>query len=456
MPSTFGAISVLGYFQCMSNLFDNHLKIHYHIFMSLEEVKREIAKCAKCGKCRSVCPVFIETGDETRVARGRITLAEAIFQGEIFYSKELRDYIYSCKKCLRCQALCPSGVDFSLIVDALLEGIEKNMGIPLFAKFVLRYLLPRRRLFDWAIHMASWGQKIIPGEKKGNLRHLPLFFMGKRWVPHLTQRTAIDRFSETKRIPNAQMRVGFFAGCLINYVYPNIAESLIDVLNKLQIEVVVPPSQVCCGIPARSFGDTTAARILAEKNREVFEAEKLDAIVTACSTCLLTIKKEYLRLLGDSWRPMTEKMYDISVFLEKFTEYHPRPLDARVTYHDPCHLKWGLNTTKEPRAVLERCAELKEMEYADRCCGGGGIFSIIYRDLSLKIGEHKINSVKKSGAPIVATSCPGCVLQIADLAARNNLNLETVHVVELLSRTLNNDSEVPTVSTLVKTSVTQR
>ncbi len=401
------------------------------------EVKREIAKCAKCGKCRSVCPVFIETGDETRVARGRITLAEAIFQGEIFYSKELRDYIYSCKKCLRCQATCPSGVDFGLIIDALLEGIEKNMGIPLLARFILRYILPRRGLFDLSIRLASWGQRLIPGQRKGNLRHLPLFFMGRRWVPHLTRHTVLDRFSETKRLPNLKMRVGFFVGCLINYVHPNIAEALIDVLNKLNVEVVVPGSQVCCGIPARSLGDTTAARILAEKNREVFEKEKLDAIVTACSTCLLTIKREYLKLLGESWRPMAEKMYDISVFLEKFTQYQPKRLNTIVTYHDPCHLKWGLNTTAEPRAVISRCASLKEMDYADRCCGGGGIFSIIYRDLSLRIGEHKINSVQKSGARIVATSCPGCVLQIADLAAVKDLHVETLHVVELLSRVLN-------------------
>lgn len=416
------------------------------------EVKREIAKCAKCGKCRSVCPVFIETGDETRVARGRITLAEAIFQGEIFYSKEIRDYIYSCKKCFRCQATCPSGVDFSLIVDALLEGIEKNMGIPLVAKFVLRYILPRRRLFDSSIRIASWIQKLTPGKKKGTLRHLPLFFMGKRWVPHLTQHTALDLFGHTKKLPNPKMRVGFFAGCLINYVYPNIAEALIDVLNKLNIEVIVPPSQVCCGIPARSLGDTTAAKILAEKNREVFEAEKFDAIVTACGTCLLTIKREYLKLLGESWRPMTEKMYDISVFLEKFTQYHPQPLDTTVTYHDPCHLRWALNTTKEPRTVLSRCARLKEMDYADRCCGGGGIFSIIYKDLSMKIGEHKINSVEKSGASLVATSCPGCVLQIADLAASKDLNVETLHVVELLSRTLNHRPKTQAVGELARAS----
>ncbi|MFN3467508.1 MAG: heterodisulfide reductase-related iron-sulfur binding cluster, partial [Candidatus Brocadiales bacterium] len=97
-------------------------------------------------------------------------------------------------------------------------------------------------------------------------------------------------------------------------------------------------------------------------------------------------------------------------------------------------------------------AILKEMEYADRCCGGGGIFSIIYRDLSMKIGEHKINSVDKSGARIVATSCPGCVLQIADLAASKNISVETLHVVELLSRTLNHGPKVPVMGELVQVS----
>ncbi|HHT9153014.1 MAG TPA: heterodisulfide reductase-related iron-sulfur binding cluster, partial [Candidatus Hypogeohydataceae bacterium YC40] len=124
------------------------------------------------------------------------------------------------------------------------------------------------------IRLISWGQRLVPGQRKGNLRHLPLFFMGKRWVPHLVQHTVLERFGQTKRLPNPKMRVGFFVGCLINYVYPNIAEALVDVLNKLNIEVVIPTSQVCCGIPARSLGDNTAARILAEKNRQVFEAEK--------------------------------------------------------------------------------------------------------------------------------------------------------------------------------------
>ncbi|MEE9514640.1 MAG: (Fe-S)-binding protein [Candidatus Brocadiales bacterium] len=404
--------------------------------MGIEEAKREIARCAKCGKCRSVCPVFLETGDETRVARGRISLAEAVFQGEIFYTPELRDYIYSCKKCLRCQAVCPSDVNFSEIIDALLEGIEKNMGISRLARLVLRHILPRRRLFDFIIRAAAFGQRFIPGERQGTLRHLPLFFMGRKWVPALAPQTALNKHRQTKKLARPKMRVGFFVGCMTNYANPHIADSLINVLNMLDIEVVVPPEQVCCGIPARSLGDTVAAKKLAEKNRKVFEAENLDAIVSGCGTCTLTIKRDYLKMLGDSWKPMHDKIYDINVFLEKFTEYETVPLDSTVTYHDPCHLRWGQGIIKEPREVIKRCATLKEMEYPERCCGGGGIFAILYRDLSMKIGEHKIKSIERSGAEKVVTSCPGCVLQISELVANRNLPVETLHVVELLERTI--------------------
>ncbi len=416
----------------------------FDAIMGIEEAKKEVLKCARCGKCRSVCPVFLETGDETRVARGRISLAEAIFQGEIFYTPELRDYIYSCKKCLRCQAICPSEVNFSEIIDALLEGIEKNMGIPRLARLILRHLLPRRRLFDLTLSIASFGQRFIPGERRGTLRHLPLFFMGKRWVPPLAGQTVLNKYRHAKGPANPKMRVGFFVGCLTNYVYPDMADSLINVLNKLDIEVVVPSQQVCCGIPARSLGDSTAARKLAEKNREVFEAEHLDAIVSGCGTCTLTIKRDYLKILGESWRPMHDKIYDINVFLEKFTRYDTTPLDSTVTYHDPCHLRWGQGIVEEPRKVIGRCATLKEMASPERCCGGGGIFSLIYRDLSMKIGEHKIRSIERSGAEKVVTSCPGCMLQLSDLAAAKNLSVEILHVVELLDRTLKENGKAST------------
>lgn len=401
----------------------------------------EASKCAKCGKCRSVCPVFLETGNESMVARGRISLAEAIRDNEIIYSKRLKEHIYSCKKCLRCARICPSGVDYELIIQAMLDGIAENRGVPLLPKIIFRYFLPRRKLFDLLIKVASICQKFIPGKRRGHMRHLPLLFVGKRWIPSLAPRTALSAlggFKHTPKLQNPKMRVALFTGCLINYIYPDIAEAVVDVLNRLNIEVVVPSAQMCCGIPARSLGDSVAARTLAGRNETVFTSAKVDAIVSACSTCTQTLKKDYIHLLGASWHPMAKKVYDISEFLEKFTHYETKPISQKVTYHDPCHLYWAQNISREPRNVLKRSANYVKMENADMCCGGGGIFSLTHYDISLKILERKMKSIEETGADIVATNCPGCIMQISDGLAARNMPKKTLHTIQVLQKAMKN------------------
>jgi len=125
--------------------------------------KEEVSKCSKCGKCQTVCPVFLETGDESTVARGRISLAEALRDKQLVYTDKLRDYVYSCKKCMRCSTICPSEVDYEVIISALLRGVADEMGIPLLPKIIFRYILPRRRLFDLMLKVGSKIQRFIPG-----------------------------------------------------------------------------------------------------------------------------------------------------------------------------------------------------------------------------------------------------------------------------------------------------
>ncbi|MBU6391779.1 MAG: (Fe-S)-binding protein, partial [Planctomycetes bacterium] len=115
--------------------------------MVTQEVEREVNKCAKCGKCRSICPVFLETGNESMVARGRISLAEALRNGEIFYTELLRDYLLSCKKCLRCSSICPSGVDYDLIIQTMLNDMAGHLGIWFIPRIIFRLFLTRRWLF---------------------------------------------------------------------------------------------------------------------------------------------------------------------------------------------------------------------------------------------------------------------------------------------------------------------
>lgn len=405
-----------------------------------EDWKTELSKCAKCGKCHTACPVFLETGEEGMVARGRISLAEALRDQQLVYTEKLKDYVFSCKKCMRCRTVCPSGVDYEIIISALLQGVAENMGIPLVPKIIFKYILPRRKLFDILLRTSSIVQRFIPSKKQGRMRHLPLLFMGKRWLPTLAKKSALQKLRNIKKLENPRMRVGLYLGCLINYVYVDIAEAVVEVLNKLNIEVIIPQDQFCCGTPPSTMGDFKSAKKLAELNRTAFESQKLDAIVTACATCTKTIKMDYLRTLGPSWQEMSDKIYDVSEFIDKYigNELKTNPVDKKVTYHDPCHLLWVRGISDEPRNVLKKASNYVEMDMAGSCCGGGGIFTIIHYDLTLKMLKRKIDAIERSGADTVATNCPGCIMQMADGLANKNSKIEATHSIQILQKALRN------------------
>ncbi len=392
----------------------------------------EIQKCAKCGKCRSICPVFLETGNESTVARGRISLAESLRSGEIFHTELLRDYLLSCKKCLRCSSICPSGVDYDLIIQTMLDDMASHLGIWFIPRIIFRLFLTRRWLFNILLKSASLFQRLVPLKRHGTMRHLPFIFMGGRWIPPLAKKSALNKYRNTRKITNPKMKVGFYMGCLINYIYTDIADAVIEVLNHLGVEVVVPTKQLCCGIPARSLGDAKTAQKLAEVNVKVFEEANVDFVVNACATCGRTLKKDYPRILGDRALKFTEKLYDISEFIEKYFQYETKTLNTKITYHDPCHLYWGQNISKQPRNILSRSATFQEMETPERCCGGGGVFNLLHYDLSMMIGEYKAKAIEKSGAEVVATGCPGCRLQIEDLLATRSSQVKCTHTIQVL------------------------
>lgn len=400
---------------------------------------REVAQCAKCGKCRSVCPVFLETGGETMVARGRIALAEALLEGRARFTGRFEEYINTCLKCLRCESLCPSGVHYHAILDEVRRAMAREQGVSPLARAIFRLMLPHRWLFDFGIVSASIGQHFAPLPRRGQMRHLPLFFMGRRWIPALATHSALALFNGVRRLPKPKMRVGLYLGCLINYVYPQIAGSLIRVLNAVGVEVVTPRRQVCCGAPVLSFGDEPAAKVLAKRNVSVFDRKDLDSIVVACASCGRTLRSEYPELLGDESAPLSAKVLDISEFLARFAEIEVKPLATDVTYHDPCHLRWGQGVIEPPRSLLRRASRFVEMREPERCCGGGGAFSLFHYDLSIRIAEHKIQSVRDTGAQTVAAGCPGCILQIADRAADAGMKVRVVHPIQILDEALAQD-----------------
>jgi glycolate oxidase iron-sulfur subunit len=201
---------------------------------------------------------------------------------------------------------------------------------------------------------------------------------------------------------------------------------------------VLPRGQGCCGMPVYTAGDRQTGRALALRNIQVFEPYKLDAIVTVCASGGVALKSDYEKILGFKKNAFGVRLYDISEFLAEYATVRcdsaGRP-PVNVTYHDPCHLSRGQAIREAPRKLLRMIphVNLIEMEESNRCCGGGGMFSFTHPEISKEIGRRKASYIAASGADVVATSCPSCMMQLEDVLTRSGLPQNVMHVVELLA-----------------------
>jgi glycolate oxidase iron-sulfur subunit len=414
----------------------------------LLEAAKEFQKCMQCGKCRSVCPVFKEMGNELYVARGKNKLAEKIVSGDLRITERVEDAINQCLNCKTCSANCPAGVSPEHVVLRLRWYITTQKGLHFFKALIFRQLLWRKWPITLGCAIVGLAQKMLFGiGPKNPVRHLfPLFgFAKRRNFPQLAIRSAQSRLAEVNPAKNgaAKMRVGYFTGCAGNLIYTNVVSSVVDILTGYGYEVVIPKKQKCNGTPVLANGDYEGARRLMEHNFELFRKYNLDAIVVACSSCGMSLKKEIKVFIDDSpeLTEFTSKIYDINEFIEKNIDIAPEHLGRlpyKVTYHDPCHLARGQGVRDQPRAILKKIpgVEFTEMHNADTCCGSAGSYCITHYDTSIKINNHKIKDIQAAGVDTVATACPTCVMHIADNLAQHKSDENVRFVVEILADSL--------------------
>jgi glycolate oxidase iron-sulfur subunit len=399
----------------------------------------EVKECSKCGICRSVCPVFLEINDEVMSPRGRISLIEALLEGGLSHSERYVDTIRSCIRCTRCSSVCPSGISVERIVQSARDLLAENVGIPDAAREVFRSILLDPASFRACLLSHSPApsppRPLAPSLPRLPLWQLPLFFHEGARLPQLAAETALDKYPEYVN-SGSQGRIALFVGCSMNYVHTDIAHSAIEVLKRLNVDIFLPKEQLCCGAPAMLFGDRDGARELAKRNLAALRADEFDAVVTLCPACGVTLKREYEHILGGDIGGFTSKVYDISEFIDKFTDYKTHRADMAVTYHDPCYLRLGQEVEAEPRRILGKSARFIEMEDADKCCGLGGTLGLFHPELSVKMGEAKIKSIVESGVDVVATGCPGCILFLREQLAERGIQKDVLHTVQVLQKSL--------------------
>ena len=410
----------------------------------LQDFAGVIAECVKCGVCQAHCPTYLLSRKEGAVARGKITLAAALLHGEVDLEERLQEDISMCLMCGSCVGKCPNKVPTHEIVGAIRRRITDNQGLSLIGKGVSTLLGSKflmNSLSKGGALLSPLLLKNIPDSSGLRLR-FPALGMQDRTVPKIAFRNLFDRLPEFIEGQPDKPVVGFFAGCSITYAYPEIGEHMVAILNRLGFSVYLPRGQRCCGIPALSSGNGKLVEELAEKNVAAFEGRQVQHIVTACGSCNGGIGEHYRTMKADL-ASFTTKVIDFSVFLqdaglfEELSRMEKWPKRTRVTYHDPCHLKIQ-GITREPRMLLRALPNVDFVEMADAstCCGLGGTFSVNHYQASKAIGAKKIPGLRESGASMIATGCPGCIMQLQDSINHAGLKVKAAHLLELLAAAL--------------------
>ena len=416
----------------------------------MRELEEQLVVCMRCGMCQAVCPLFAETGLEADVARGKLALLDGLMQELFKDSKGVHERLNRCLLCGSCASNCPSGVK---VLDIFIKAraiLTDYRGLSPAKKLILRGMLARPDTFDRLVELGSKFQKLFtrPANETlgtscarvispliGNRHFKPL-----APVPFHSMMPAISTGAGKSGI-----RVAFFVGCLIDKIFPDLAKATVEVLTHHNVGIFMPEGQACCGIPAISSGDTDTFNRLVRHNIERFDEEKYDFLVTSCATCTATIKKIWpLMADKDSGYVMSrvEKIAERTLDINQFLAMKVRLVkgggggevdSTAVTYHDPCHLKKSLGISEEPRDLIRANPNynLVEMPSSDWCCGLGGSFNLQYYDISANIGKTKCDNIRASGASVVATGCPACMLQISDMLSKSNDRITIKHPIEI-------------------------
>ncbi|MHB9089691.1 MAG: (Fe-S)-binding protein [Thermoleophilia bacterium] len=395
-------------------------------------------RCVKCGACHAVCPTYQATGDEAQVARGRLSLLEAVLDGRLELTRGLDRRLSRCIGCLACDAVCPSGVRVHAAILAAKADLTADRHSHRLARLAIRHaaqgssgpgvLMRRAGAIGETAYRKLPGNRLAPWRRDGH----------KRSLPSIGRRTLADTTGDATAAANPVGRVAYFPGCATNLLFPATGMATIKVLNRAGFTVEHPRGLECCGLPFLSLGDREAAREAAGHNLALLAALDADLVVTACSSCALMLRELLPELLGsdrEDARALAASVRDIHELLADGTlDIAPRETPPlKVTWHDPCHMRHGLGLTSQPREAIAGLAGIEYVDTAPGCCGGAGAFSFLHYDLALKIGAGRAEEIAASGADIVATGCPGCRLHLTDVLGRAGSPVRVTHTIELIA-----------------------
>jgi heterodisulfide reductase subunit D len=380
--------------------------------MEISKYKDQIWQCGRCGYCgggfpEDRCPSKFLGKLESTAARGKLLIARALMKGELQPTEELANRLYECTLCGSCEVICDTIIHLDLV--DILEALRTDVAEAGFGPMV-----KHRIILDWI-------------EKE----HNP--YMEK----HINRLNWIKEGIEL----SGQSDVLYFTGCTAPYRQPEIAETSMKVMEAAGVKMLVAPEEWCCGSVALRVGAKKMGLELAKHNVELFKSLGVKTIVTHCPGCYRTMKIDYPKILGEMPIEVLHFSEYVSDLLNKGTLQLKGRIDAKVTYHDPCHLGKHAGVYEAPRRVLESIEGLKlvEMERIRQdswCCGAGGGMKSAFPDSAIKVANERIVEAEKTGAQYLVSACPFCKQNLKEASELRSADLQIYDLMELLARAL--------------------
>lgn len=406
-------------------------------------------KCVKCGKCKPNCTIFGISGDEATSPRGFLDLLGAYSRGELKLDKNAKKIFESCFLCTNCVAVCPNSLATDEAIENVRADIAQKFGIAWWKKAFF-FLLRHRKIMDFCASAGyvfqSCGFKISNGEMRPRFS-FPMV-KKERLFPTASRKSFMN--SHPEFINNdGNKTIGIFIGCMGNYAYTSVGEALLKICKALKINAHLMKDQACCGAPAYFTGDFATVRANAQKNIEYFEklfAQNLDAIIIPEATCSAMIKVDYIKFFENEpeWKERAEnavkRVFMASEYFARFTNLDEllKSVNSRkITYHDPCHARKMQGVFKEPRKLLKRVCDFKEMSDNVSCCGFGGVTMQSQNyEFSRQVGLKRASQIIDTGAELVGAECSACRMQLNNVLNLKGSKIRCLSPIELIAETL--------------------
>ena len=391
----------------------------------LRESEHALRTCVHCGFCTATCPTYLVLGDERDSPRGRIMLIQDMLESEGPPAPETVKHLDQCLSCLGCRTACPSGVDYSALIDTARLHIEAHYRRPAadraYRNLILSVLM-QPQLFAAAARTARIFApllKRIPGRLGG------LAKKAARATPAPARAANIA-------VPESGLRIGLLKGCVQQALAPQIDTAATNVLARSGMRVEPLAGADCCGALAFHMGRVDIAKAKARAAIESAERAGVDAVLITATGCSAFLK-EYPRVFADEpeWRARAELIAAKAKDFSELAKPSASPLSALATdltiaYHPPCSLQHGQKIVGAGEALLTAAGfHVVAIPDSHLCCGSAGAYSLLNPDIAEALRERKLAAIRSTGAKIIASANVGCLAHLSG-------ELPAVHIAELL------------------------